>query len=652
MSVPPINVITDLDALAEMVEHYAGQEAWVYDVETMPPYASAPSDWRGNAKRNVVKVIGFASEGRVDVLPLGFPNGEFTHREYDILPSGRVSKDIRKSRPIFTPPPAHLHWTADVKALLHRLFFSDALKIGQNLKFDLTSIAKHFKGFIPWGPYNDTQIMSFLIDNRVKGDNDLAAIVLRETGVELVKGVGKKIEDHGFDEVMQYTGLDAHHTWEAWKILRDKIAALKMRGLLRLEMDVLEALCDMYNFGAPIDVEALKVLDKRLQEELEVLETDVYRAAGRAFNINSTPEKVVLLYGPKSEGNQGLRPRKLTKPSKTNPHGNPSTDDQALSYYAGKNKLVDALLAFAELNKLRSTYTLPYLGGEVTRTTGGKSKTVEKESLMVEGRMHTDFVQTGADTGRFSSKNPNLQNVPNPRTELGKLVRALFHAGPGGKLVVADYSQIEPRILTDLSDDPKMLATYLNNEDIYTTLANPLGLDRAAGKILVLATSYGLGDAAMAESLAVSRAKVQEIRRDFARKFPALEKYKREVIRESKSRKPAYATTILGRRRYLPELFSREDWEKSRAERQAFNNKIQGSAADLMKIAIVRAHQMVPDGAHLILTVHDELVVWCPEHLAEETAEAVREAMEGVKVLKKVPLVADVKIVDNWSQAK
>lgn len=641
-----INVVTTVEALAETVESYLAVDEWVFDIETMPPYASAPSDWRGDPRRNVTKVIGFATEGRVDVLPLGFPNGEFIERIFDTLPSGRVSKDIRKSRMVFGPPPPHLHWTADVKEILEPLFFGDARKIGQNFKFDLCSIAKHFKHRIPTGPYGDTQIMSFLLDNRVKGDNDLAAIVLRECGYELTKGVGKKIEEHTWDEVMEYTGRDAGATWDAYLVLKDKIAAERMRGLFALEMDVLAALCHMENFGAPIDVEALKTLDKRLQQELVVLESNVYKAAGKAFNLNSVADKRTVLFGSKEDGNQGLRVRRETG------GGAASTDEKALEFYKGKNKVVDALLAYSEMNKLRSTYTLPYLGGTVVRTTAGKSKEVDKPSLMVDGRIHTNFVQTGADTGRFSSKNPNLQNVPNPSTDLGRLVRSLFHAGPGAKLIVADYSQIEPRILTDLSQDPKMIQTYKNGEDIYTTLADPLGLTRAAGKILVLATSYGLGDAAMADSLGVSRTKVQEIRRDFAKKFPALEKYKREVIRESKSRKPAYATTILNRRRYLPELFSRQDWEKSRAERQAFNNKIQGSAADLMKIAIVRAHQMIPEGANLVLTVHDELVVWSPEHLAQETAEAVREAMEGINVLKHVPLVADVKVVDNWSQAK
>lgn len=647
-----MNIITSIEALEDMANYYANVDEFVFDIETMPPYASAPSDWRGDPRRNVTKVIGFASHKRVDVLPLGFPNGEFSHREFPTLASGRVSKDIRKSTAIFTPPPPHLHWTADVKSLLEPVFFGEQRKIGQGFKFDLCSIAKHFKHRIPPGPYGDTQIMSFLLDNRVKGDNDLAAIVKRECEHELTKGVGKCIEEHSWEEVMLYTGEDAKWTWRGYLELKRKIADQKMRGLFNLEMDVLAALCHMENFGAPIDVEALQVLDKRLQQELEVLESNVYKAAGQAFNLNSTVDKVRVLYGPKDGGNQGLRPRKMTKPSKTNPEGNPSTDADALEYYKGKNKVVDALLEYAEMNKLRSTYTLPYLGGTVTHTTAGKSKEVEKPSLMVEGRIHTNFVQTGADTGRFSSKSPNLQNVPNPSSDLGKLVRSLFHAGPGGKLIVADYSQIEPRILTDLSQDPRMIETYRKGQDIYTTLAEPLGLTRAAGKILVLATSYGLGDAAMADSLQCTRKKVQEIRRDFAKKFPALEKYKKEVIRESKSRKPAYATTILGRRRYLPELFSREEWVKARAERQAFNNKIQGSAADLMKIAIVRAHQMIPEGANLVLTVHDELVVWSPEDLAEQTAEAVREAMEGINVLKHVPLVADVKIVDNWSQAK
>jgi DNA polymerase-1 len=253
-----------------------------------------------------------------------------------------------------------------------------------------------------------------------------------------------------------------------------------------------------------------------------------------------------------------------------------------------------------------------------------------------------------------NSKNPNLQNVPNASTPNGKAIRGLFIAGQDRKKVVADYSQIEPRVLTDFCADPLMIEAYLTGGDIYTTIADPLGLPRSAGKVLVLSMSYGIGDDKMATDLGVSKTKVKEIKADFNKNFPNLERYKKEVIQDCKRRKPVHALTILGRRRYLPELFSREEWERSRAERQAFNTRIQGSAADIIKLAMVRLDRLllpIP-GADLSLTIHDELVTDCWEQDAEEVATLVREAMEGITLLDKVPLVADIKIVDSWAQAK
>ena len=314
--------------------------------------------------------------------------------------------------------------------------------------------------------------------------------------------------------------------------------------------------------------------------------------------------------------------------------------------------MVDGLLEYSDLNKLMSTYVIPYLGGDIERTLNGKSKTVEKRSILIDGRVHTDFVQYGAETGRFSSRNPNLQNIPNPRTSNGKAIRNLFVAPEGYKLVVADYSQIEPRVIASFSGDRIMQQAYLDGEDIYTAIATQMGVDRAAGKVLVLAMSYGVGPDKITSQIGCTPKEAKDLLDGFGKHFPSLNRYKRKVVQQSRSRTPIpYAETILKRRRYLPELRSTELWERSRAERQAFNTVIQGSAADLIKVAMVRAHNMIPDDATLIITVHDELVTVTPDAFAEETAEAIREAMEGVKALK-VPMIADVKVVDRWGDAK
>ena len=275
-----------------------------------------------------------------------------------------------------------------------------------------------------------------------------------------------------------------------------------------------------------------------------------------------------------------------------------------------------------------------------------------KKSLLLNGKIHTDFVQYGAETGRFSSRNPNLQNVPAPDTANGKAIRNLFIAPEGYSLVVADYSQIEPRVIASFSEDRIMCTAYLNGEDIYTTIGKTMGVDRKAGKVLVLSLAYGVGPDKISSSIGCSITEARDLLDEFVAKFPAVARYKRSVVAESRTQAPSpFVSTLLKRRRYLPDLRSNEVWKRSRAERQAFNTVIQGSAADLIKVAMIRASRMIPSEAGLVLTVHDELVTLTPNHLAEETAEQIRAAMENISALK-VPLLADITTVKRWGEAK
>jgi DNA polymerase-1 len=302
-----------------------------------------------------------------------------------------------------------------------------------------------------------------------------------------------------------------------------------------------------------------------------------------------------------------------------------------------------------------TTYVTPYTGGEVERETNGKKKTITKKSLLINGRVHTNFKAHGAETGRFSSSEPNLQNIPSSG-DYGKLVRNLFIAPPGHKLVVADYSQIEPRVIAALAQDPVLVNNYLTGGDIYTTIGDTMGVDRKAGKVLVLAISYGVGPDKIASSIGCSVTEAKDLLRNYEQKFVSISRYKTRVVMLAKERRPIpYVETLFGRRRYIPDLLSRETGLLARAERQAFNTVIQGSAADVMKLALVRAHASFVDepDINLILTVHDELVTITPEDRAEETAEAIRRAMEGIKIPAiTVPLIAEVNIVDKWGEAK
>ncbi len=658
-----MNIITTQKQLDELVKAYDAVDAFCFDVETV-------GDHRGDPRQNIVTWIALATYDRVDVIPMGHPNGDYLRTEYPMLPSAasRVakglelrdsdySKDERKATRIFGPAPEQLT-AGEVFKALKPLLNSSKVKAGHNLKFDLQSVSKYIGG-LPSQPYACTLNASFILDNQNRNSLGLDDCLQREIGYHMVKGVGKEVEKHSFDEVATYAALDAEWTWKLWLKLSNQLDVDGLRGIFNLEMDVLEVICRMELRGADIDVSELEKLKANLEVQLETTKATIYRLAGRAFNINSVPEKQKLLFSPKKDGGRGLKPKVLTPAGqKRADEGKPasvsdfSVSEPALQGLAGKDPLVDALIEYSDLNKLLTTYVIPYLGGDITRTLAGKSKVTAKKSLMLKGRIHTDFVQYGAETGRFSSRNPNLQNVPAPHTANGKAIRNLFVAPEGYSLVVADYSQIEPRVIASFSQDRIMCGAYLNGEDIYTTIGNTMGVDRKAGKVLVLSLAYGVGPDKISTSIGCSLAEARDLLDDFTSKFPSVARYKRQVISESRRQAPVpFASTLLKRRRYLPDLRSNEIWKRSRAERQAFNTVIQGSAADIIKLAMIRANKMIPSEANLILTVHDELVTVTPTELAEETVEQIRLAMEGINALS-VPLLADITTVKRWGEAK
>ena len=658
-----MNIITTIEQLNELVEYYSKQDAFAFDVETV-------GDRRGVPVVNEVLWLSLATHGRGDVIPLGHPHGEFISETYPLTGQGEkrvlaglsareadYSRDKKKAVKVFGPAVSQLR-PAEVFKTLQPLMFNDSiLTIGHNLVFDLTSVAKYYGGKIPVQPYFDTMVGSFVYDNKNKNKVGLDDCLKRELGYEMEKGVGAQVENYGFSEVAKYSYLDAKYTFLLWKVVSPKIDAAELTNIMKLEMDVLEVLCSMKLSGAPIDLEALQVLNDTLEGAIEEARSDIYKAAGRVFNINSNPEKQHLLYSPKSEGGRGLKPKLLTgKGGKNEESGKElvytdySVSSDALEPYREKDPLVKALLEYADLNKLHTTYVVPYLGGDVVRTTGGKSKTEYKESLLVNGRVHCDFIQHGAETGRFSSRNPNLQNIPNPSaSDNGKAIRNLFYAPEGYKLIVADYSQIEPRIIASMSRDPIMINNYIEGEDIYTTVGETMGVDRKAGKVLVLSMAYGVGADKIARSIGCSLTQARDLLGEFSAKFSSVNKYRLKVV--STTRNKGYVTTLMGRRRYIPEITSRDLGLRASAERQAFNTRIQGSAADIIKLAMVRAYKLIPNSASLLLTVHDELVTMAPDKDVAETEQAIRDAMEGINVLD-VPLVADLKTVSRWGEAK
>ena len=666
-----MNIITTKKQLEELVEFYSKVDGFAFDVETVGENRIQPVV-------NDVLWLSLATEGRTDVIPMGHPNGDFLRWDKELLLSGQkkvaagkelketdYSKNQSKWTPVFDAPPEQL-LPGDVFKALKPLFFSDQLKVGHNIKFDLKSIAKYYRGVVPKKPFFDTLMAAFVIDNRNRGKLGLKDCSEKYLKIKVEKGIGAMVEVHSFSEVAHYSGFDSEVTWKLYKELAPRLTGSLAR-VWGLEMDIVGALCDMELAGATVDVEELTKLKKRLDVDIDAAVARAYRLAGKPFPMNSVQEKQKILFSPKDEGGRGITPNIKIKIALTTKGQDmlaarlPLTINQysvssdALEFYRAKDELVDAILEYQDLNKLMTTYVMPYLGGDIVRTNAGKSRILEKKSLLINGKVHTSFKSHGAETGRFSSSDPNLQNIPSSG-QYGKLIRNLFVAPQGYKLVVADYSQIEPRIVASFSNDPIMMDNYLNGKDIYTTIGDTVGLDRKAGKVLVLAMTYGVGPDKIASSLGLTVDAARKLLNDFTERFNDIAKYKARVTRLASQQSPTpFVETVFGRRRYIPDLKSTDKGLRSRADRQAFNTVIQGSAADLMKLAIVRAHSCFIDepDVNVVLTVHDELVTVAREDLAEETAEAIRLSMEGIHLPEiTVPLIADVKIVDKWGEAK
>lgn len=651
---PSVPTVTTREELAEVVRLYSGADTFVVDVETVGPHRIDPV-------RNDVLWIGLGTEGLTHVIPLGHPNGELVELRRPVLPKGierlqqgkallksSVSASDAKARKVFSPPPPQLS-PGEVFSALEPLFFDpDKTVIGHNIRFDLRSIAKYYQGRLPTTPMYDTVVGEFLTNDLLQHQLALDKCVKRRLKYEMAKGVGAQVEAHPFWEVARYLYLDVKMTWLLYKNIDSRLTRAKLTHLMALEMDLATVLMEMEQSGTLIDVGVLTDLKKELEQDVLRATAFAYRLNGGKFNVNSTTDLQQVLFAPPPEG-RGLTPKVFTEKK-----NEPSTSDEALKHHS-KDALVGQLLLIREYKKLLSTYVIPYLGGDVERVYSGKVKKEHRDSALVHDRIHTNFKQHGAKTGRLSSSKPNLQNIPNPeKSDYGKRIRNAFIADPGCKLVQADWSQVEPRIMASLANDQKMIDAFLSGEDIYTVISDPLDQPRSAGKLLILAMSYGVGPDTIAAGLGISSSKAKQLLRDFETSSPELVRLKKRTVEEASRRRPVpYSTTVLGRRRFLPDLLSSEFAQRGRGERQAFNHLIQGTASDAMKIALIRIHRTLPERSRLLLTVHDEVVVLAPLEEVDEAAQAVKDGMEGVKLPRiTVPLQAEVKIVDKWGDAK
>jgi DNA polymerase I-like protein with 3'-5' exonuclease and polymerase domains len=588
---------------------------------------------------------------------------------------------------VYSEPPKQLK-PSTVFEILRPLFFNPAItKIAHNETFDAVSVEKYF-GAIPCGPFEDTIVQQWLLDENIgqlaagpkrpiaKG---LKALVRWYYGVDYDKeDVGKCIEAHPFHKVARYILLDTQYDWLLWKDFSQRLRDEDLGRISALEYAVTEVCAHMNLIGAPVDVQAIEELRVDLSQRLVEIEAKIYRAAGRVFNINSAPQKREVLFGKKKDGGQALKPIKFSKKT-----GEASTDADTLETYKG-NPLVDLLLEYAEINKLLGTYVIGYIGEE------GNPK---KPCRIFNGRIHTDLVQYGTVTGRFSSREPNLQNIPRPDTELGKKIRGLFMAPPGFKLLVADYGQMELRILAHMIGYGGLYDGFHAGIDAHTqTAALVYGVPvdkvekwmRSAAKTLNFAIVYGAQKDKVASTLDITVEEAEKLLADHKKAFPEIYKFKDYILKLARSRKTdPNIRTMLGRKRrvweILPHIAKEEakrlEWydptqpwkaERSilaRGERQVVNSLVQGSLGDIIKLAMVRMHKLLSEDAiknpgreiRMILSVHDELVILCPEDRTEEGSAMLLEAMIGKEVqdLINVPLdVGNVVVCNKWSEAK
>ena len=434
---------------------------------------------------------------------------------------------------------------------------------------------------------------------------------------------------------MKYLGNEIHGAAAVFALYPVQTELLHAQGMLNLleeiELPLCEVLADMEHTGFMVDKQALFEYGKQLSVGIDALQKDIWALAGEEFNINSPKQLGEILF------------EKLMLPSGKKTKTGWSTNADVLDKLRGKHEIIDKILEYRQLAKLKSTYA------------DGLIKVIKSD-----GRIHTNFQMTVTATGRLSSTEPNLQNIP-VRTELGAELRKMFIASHGNVLIDADYSQIELRLLAHISGDETMKRAFLSGEDIHTVTASqvfgvPLNevtkLQRSRAKAVNFGIVYGISAFSLAQDINVFQNEAKAYIDTYLEKYSGVREYMKNIVQKAKT--DGYVTTLFGRRRPLPELKAANFNIRSFGERVALNTPIQGTAADIIKLAMVNVHKRLKSEgmqAKLILQIHDELIVECPESEAEQVKKILTEEMENV-VSYSVPLDVDANIGKSWSDAK
>jgi DNA polymerase-1 len=511
-------------------------------------------------------------------------------------------------------------------------------KVGQNLKFDAHVLANH--GVALGGVAHDTLLESYVYEVHERHDLDsLSQRHLGWTTISYDEVTGKGASRISFSAVeigraTEYAAEDADCALAVHEVLYAKLSAQERlkKVYATIEMPVMPVLLRMERNGVLLDGAKLEAQSHELGKEMLELEQKAYQAAGQPFNLNSPKQIQEILFDK----------QKLPVKKKT-PSGQPSTDEDVLAELALEYPLPKLLLEYRGLAKLKSTYTdkLPRMVHPETR------------------RVHTTYSQAVAVTGRLASNDPNLQNIP-IRTPQGRRIREAFVAPKGSKIISADYSQIELRIMAHLSADPGLRHAFAHGHDVHSaTAAEVFGVpldkvspdERRIAKVTNFGLIYGMSAFGLAQNLGIERATAQAYIDSYFSRYQGVKRYMDET--RDKARAEGYVETVFGRRLWLPEIKSSNPARRQGAERAAINAPMQGTAADLIKLAMIAVQAWLDREklkTLLIMQVHDELVLEVPQGELEEAKEKVRELMQNVAQLD-VPLIVDVGVGDNWDQA-
>ena len=615
-------------------------------VDTIEGVTALAGDLRA-AGRFALRVLPDApSAMRAGIVGLSFSTGKH-HARYVPLRGGQSPVAVGSSGGFAfdsEPDPAPgLDARQALDALRPILEDPSLRKIGHDLKFDTIVLARH--GVTLAGLETDTMIASYLVDAN-RSSHPIEDLALEHTGYKALTEedvCGRGAKSVSFAQIpvqaaLDYAGERADLALQLAAPLRAILARDGLESLYEeLEHPLLPVLVAIERAGIRIDGPALASQAQRIDEELYTLARRIYELSGEEYNINSPKKLGEILFD-----KMGLTTETLKRTSKTKAH---STAFEVLEELGQIHELPRLVLEWRGLMKLKGTYidALPQLVNPET------------------GRVHTCFNQAVAATGRLSSSDPNLQNIP-IRTELGREIRRAFVADRGNVLISADYSQIELRVLAHMSGDPALLDAFTNNVDIHDRTAMKVfgpnsGLSthelRRRAKIINYALLYGKQAFTLAKDIGVSREEAQSFIDAYFAGFPSVRAFIDGIIESG--RQTGVVKTMFGRRRLVPDLNNRNGQVRNAAERAAVNMPIQGSAADILKKAMIDVHRQLPSvaggRARMILTVHDELLFEAPKAAADETAAAVRELMESAVTLT-VPLTVDVGTGENWKEAK